>query len=185
VTDVPRQIRQALTTQYILTHALRPRYQPILDRLTQEQDALDGYATTASGSDKGRSGKSTSSRTENNALDRLEGRISPTHALEEGLDLALTAVLIMRLLHTWCDTHSTQLTPTDLNRLRCLNWRKDDHNSCGNIATPRRHNNTTIDDGRCLDCGKEADRLNDQRADESNARRHRRYATRTTPAGDN
>lgn len=196
--DVAAQIRQALDTARLLTHALQPRIPPIINLLELELGAIDGYSTIASGSDTGPTATATTSRTESAAVRRLaagdlcpacdaEGTVTgehgdqqcerchgtgyltrkrpvePTNTLDELLDLALAATQIMRLLHSWCDHHGTRLTATDLNTLRCTNWRADDRTSCGNFATPRRHNNHNIDDGRCLPCGQLYDDLIDRR----------------------
>jgi hypothetical protein len=185
------QIRNDTRTARLLTNVLTARLGPTLTALEQAADAIDGYPSIASGSDTGPHGNDTTSSVERAVINRSEhdppGRWDrkPVAALHEGADLTRSLLAISRQLLDWCDTHSgSRLTASELDTMRCTNWRKDDPKSCGNFATPRRHNNQTIDDKRCLPCGQLADDLEDERRHDSDRRRLDRHkAIRTITAG--
>jgi hypothetical protein len=185
-------ISSNIRTARIHLTILQARLQPTLTALELTAHHLDGYPTTASGSDNGPPGNNTTSSVERAVIARCdtdpEGHWNrnPVAALTEGHDLARTLLAVLGLLTDWCDTHAgTRLTATELDQLRCQNWRRDDPHSCGNFATPRRHNNQTIDDRRCLACGLRADRLEDERRVDSDRRRLDRHkAVRTISAGE-
>jgi hypothetical protein len=164
------QIRNDTRTTRLLLNVLTARLGPTLQALEAQADAIDGYPTIASGSDTGPHSNDTTSSVERAVINRIEhdpaGRWDrrPVAALHEGADLTRSLLHIARQLLDWCDTHSgSRLSASELDTLRCTNWRKDDPKSCGNFATPRRHNNQTIDDKRCLGCGQLVDDIEDER----------------------
>jgi hypothetical protein len=174
-------------TAQLLTITLRARLHPTLRALELAADNLDGYPTTASGSDNGPPGTSDTSSVERAVIARSDTdppghwNRNPIAALTEGHDLSHALLATLNLLMDWCDTHAgTRLTASELDTLRCTNWRRDAPHSCGNFATPRRHNNQTIDDHRCLGCGALHDELEDQRRQDSNRRRLDRHKAGAT-----
>jgi hypothetical protein len=186
------QIASNVHTARLLATVLNTRLETTLQHLTMYADSIDGFPTTASGSDSGPGTRNIeTSSTERAVLNRSESDNDgqwdrrPIAALHEGADLANTLLRTSRMLLAWCDTHNTtRISASELDTLRCINWRREERTSCGNFATPRRHNNQTIDDGRCLKCGALNDELEDIRRTESNERRLRRYTSGQSPQVD-
>jgi hypothetical protein len=64
---------------------------------------------------------------------------------------------------------------------RCIGWTgSDGHHPCEQIPTSRRNvwTASTVDDGRCLDCGPQQDRHDHKRMERAQAERKRYHAKR-------
>jgi hypothetical protein len=192
----PRTIRDQLTTLTHRTMTLRARLNPTLEHLAGQLTLFDGYPTTASGADSQPGGQRTIAvkhwdhgteaidhvpvtSVEDAAIRRIDktGDFTngPQAALDELADYLTTANKALDVLIRECERHTPGLTASDIDRLRCIGTGEPDGATCTQIHTPRRVNDITVDDGRCIRCGPIWDKRETERKRESDERRARRH----------
>ncbi len=147
----PRAIRDRQHAIGILTQLLNIRLNPTLTHLTDQLDQLDGYPTTASGTDHQPRGTNTLTPTEAAASARLGDleartryRPGPSIILDDLNEyLVMAHTGITRALDL-CEQHAPNtVTATDLDRLRCIGTGNAEGATCTQWA---------VKAGRCIDC---------------------------------
>lgn len=149
-------------------HILAARIPRTLTAILREASDHDGYKHTASGADTGPHSHSDTSSTEAAVLHRLEtgSGSGPVEDAWEIDDYLRSIDVALRNIARICDKHGTPLTPSDLERLRCIGTGTPDGAVCTDYADPNRR------DGRCTRCGPSYDRAQKANYD------RRRYLSR-------
>ena len=192
MTTTPATIRKQITKLAELTDVVRARIDPTLQHLAGQLSILDGYPTTASGADRQPGGQRTIlvdgdhvpvTGVEAVALRRLEHTGSfargPIAALDELDEYLTTAITALGVVIRECERH-TAIFGADMSRHRCIGTGDAQGATCTQIACPRPHidgSGQTVNDHRCLDCGRTFDRAEQQAEVDREAERRMRIET--------
>lgn len=109
--------------------------------------------------------------------DYVYGMIACVHTAIDALDEAMRDALGTRasLMRDGVDKNPAP----NVDAPRCIGWTgSDGHHPCEQIPTSRRNvwTASTVDDGRCVDCGPKQDAMDKQKRDKAQAQRQRYHA---------